>query len=97
MIKENKEYVKLNIIQRKKTTKPKTIIALDTNSDGYVSLKEFMSAYKSFGPNEYQKGLFKHYAQGSLSYYFIYLLIKTNHPIISKIVCLPNLNYCIYS
>jgi hypothetical protein len=41
--------------------------------------------------------LFKNYAQPTLSYHFIDLLIKTNHPIISKIVCLPNLNYCVYN
>ncbi len=42
MNKENKENIKLNIIQQKKTTKPKTIIELDTNSDRYVSLKKFI-------------------------------------------------------
>lgn len=67
------------------------------NKDGFISLKEFISSEKSLGPKEIPMGLFKHYAQGTLSYHFINLLIKTNHPIISKIVCLPNLNYCIYS
>ena len=67
------------------------------NKDGFISLKEFISSEKSLGPKEIPMGLFKNYAQGTLSYHFINLLIKTNHPIISKIVCLPNLNYCIYS
>ena len=75
----------------------KLIIINDKNKDGFISLKEFISSEKSLGPREIPKGLFKHYAQGTLSYHFINLLIKTNHPIISKIVCLPNLNYCIYS
>ena len=86
---KNKENINVNLSN--------VIVAMDLNNDGFVSLKEFMSANKSLGPQEVPRGLFKHYAQPTLSYHFINLLIKTNHPIISKIVCLPNLNYCVYT
>jgi hypothetical protein len=95
---ENKENINiLNIPSKIDDNKNKTLIALDTNEDNYVSLKEFMSQLRSQGPREQPSGLFKNYAQATLSYHFINSLIKTKHPIISNIVCLPNLSYCIYS
>lgn len=72
------------------------IKSIDTNKNNFISIKEFLSYDESLGPYEYSKGKFKHYAMGSLSYLFLEILIKTNHPIVSKIVCLPDLNYCVY-
>ncbi len=94
----NKENIDVQFLPQKISLKEnKIIIAPDTNKDGFVSLQEFITSDKSLGPREVPGGLFKNYAQSTLSYHFINLLIKTKHPIISKIVCLPNLNYCIYS
>ena len=93
----DKENISLNLPQKISPKKNKIIISQDTNKDGFISLNEFISSEKSLGPKEAPGGLFKNYAQGGLATHFINLLIKTNHPIISKIVCLPNLRYCIYS
>jgi hypothetical protein len=98
MNKENKENVEVQFLPERISLKEnKVIISPDTNKDGFISLQEFISADKSLGPREVPGGLFKNYAQSTLSYHFINLLIRTKHPIISKIVCLPNLSYCIYS
>lgn len=101
MINQNNENEKENINIINKPIKltndrPQILIALDKNDDNFVSLKEFISSERSKGPQEPPGGLFKHYAINSLSVNFIDFLIKTKHPIISKIVCLPNLQYCIY-
>lgn len=94
----NKENV-LGIIDSNKrenvTTKDSAIIIKDSNYKKYVSLNDFLADYQSFGPYELPGGLFKHYAQGTLSIHFLQLLLKENNNI-SKVVCLPNLNYCIY-
>ena len=92
----NKENV-LGIIDlnKKENRKDSAIIIKDSNYKKYVSLNDFLADYQSFGPYELPGGLFKHYAQGTLSYHFIRLLLKENNNI-SKVVCLPNLNYCIY-
>lgn len=90
--KENKENG--NVIML--TKKNKIIIALDKDKDGFVSLGEFMALSESLGPNEKPGGFFTYYHSKNFAENFLHLLIKMNHPIISKIVCIPNLNYCIY-
>jgi hypothetical protein len=76
-------------------TKTTNVIISDDNYKNYVSLNDFLAEYQSKGPLETPGGQFKNYAQGTLSYYFIKLLISRNNNF-SKVVCLPNLNYCIY-
>ena len=97
----NKENVlKENVLgvidsNKKENGKDSVTIIKDSNYKKYMSLNDFLAEYPSFGPYELPGGLFKHYAQGTLSFHFLKLLLKENNNI-SKVVCLPNLNYCIY-
>jgi hypothetical protein len=79
-------------------TKPEPIkTGLDTDSDNYVSVKEYLDAVESRGPKEKSKGLnFAFYNQRDLGILFLLTLIKEFKGPISKIGCIPLFHLCVY-
>lgn len=71
--------------------------ALDTNSDGYVSIKEYMDSVESLGPLEKSSGQnFAFYNQRDLGIVFILTLIKKMKGPIHHIGCIPLYKLCTY-
>ena len=79
-------------------TKPEPIkTALDTDGDNYVSVREYLDAVESLGPQEKSKGLnFAFYNQRDLGILFLLTLIKNFKGPIHKIGCIPLFHLCIY-
>ncbi len=86
---EQKPYPKI------KPEKIKT--ALDTDENGYISIKEYLDSVKSLGPNEKAGGKdFSFYNQRDLGILFILSLIKNQKGPIHHIACVPLYYLCVY-
>ena len=71
-------------------------IELDTDSDNYVSIKEYLSAVESKGPLENPGRGFINYANSGFSIYFLLkLLQKQKNAPINHVACIPNYLLCI--
>uniref|UniRef100_A0A6C0LG71 EF-hand domain-containing protein n=1 Tax=viral metagenome TaxID=1070528 RepID=A0A6C0LG71_9ZZZZ len=79
-------------------TKPEPIkTALDTDGDNYVSVKEYLDAVESLGPQEKSQGLnFGFYNQRDMGILFLLTLIKNFKGPIHKIGCIPLFHLCVY-
>ena len=79
-------------------TKPEPIkTALDTDGDNYVSVREYLDAVESIGPQEKSQGLnFAFYNQRDLGILFLLTLIKNFKGPIHKIGCIPLFHLCVY-
>ena len=75
----------------------KNLTAIDTDGDGYVSIKEYLDTVESLGPQELSKGVnFAFYNQRDLGIVFILDLIKNFNGPVSKIGCIPLFTLCVY-
>lgn len=93
VVTKNKD-VKINIPKPKIN---KNLTALDTDGDGYVSIKEYLDNVESLGPQELSKGKnFAFYNQRDLGIVFILDLIKNFNGPVSKIGCIPLFTLCVY-
>ena len=71
-------------------------IDLDTDNDGYVSIKEYLHEKESLGDNEKRKGQFYMFNSRSLGIEFLLTLILHHRGPIHKIACIPDYYLCIY-
>jgi hypothetical protein len=75
----------------------KNLTAIDTDGNGYVSIKEYLDTVESLGPKELSKGVnFSFYNQRDLGIVFILDLIKNFNGPVSKIGCIPLFTLCVY-
>ena len=82
------------IIKQKKID---SSIELDTDGDGYVSIKEYLATKQSLGDDEKEfTGAFNYYNEGSFGIRFLLTLIKNKTGAISKIACIPDYLLCLY-
>ena len=73
------------------------LLSLDTNSDNYISIKEYLSTVESRGPNEKPGGTsFSYYNQRDLGITFLLILIEKQKGPIHEIACIPPFSQCIY-
>ena len=80
-----------------KKMKPEQVrTALDTDGDNYVSIREYLDAVESLGPQEKSTENFVYYNQRDLGIIFILHLIKEFKGPISHIGCIPLFHLCIY-
>jgi hypothetical protein len=79
-------------------TKPELIkTGLDTDEDNYVSVKEYLDAVESLGPQEKSSGSsFYAYNQRDLGITFLLTLIKNFKGPVHKIGCIPLFALCVY-
>ena len=69
---------------------------LDTNSDNYVSVNEYLSKVESRGPNEKPGGQFAFFDQRNLGISFLLILIKEQKGPIHRIACIAPFSPCVY-
>ena len=82
-----------------KTIVPKLgpLTALDKDGDNYISIREYLDAVESKGPQEKTSGwYFQYYNQRDLGISFILSLIKNQRGPIHKIGCIPLYFLCVY-
>jgi hypothetical protein len=83
-------------IQKVKIDKTNPAIALDTDGDNYVSIREYLDAVESIGKQEKAGGEFAFYNQRDLGILFLLALIKNQRGPIHHIGCIPLYILCIY-
>lgn len=84
------------IKQTVKIDKKNPAIALDTDGDNYVSIREYLDAVESIGKQEKSGGNFAFYNQRDLGILFLLTLIKNQRGPIHHIGCIPLYILCIY-
>ena len=83
-------------IKKVKIDKKNPAIALDTDGDNYVSIREYLDAVESIGKQEKSGGEFAFYNQRDLGILFLLTLIKNQRGPIHHIGCIPLYILCIY-
>ncbi len=83
-------------VKPQKIDKKNPAIRLDTDGDGYVSIREYLDAVESKGDKEKASKDFAFYNQRDLGIAFILKLIKNQKGTISKIACIPAYALCIH-
>lgn len=92
----------LGIVEPKKVTPSKNkhlgkdASTLDIDSDGYISIKEYLSRYRSKGEKEISKGVYKAFNSFDFGNEFLLHLLNDNKNIVSKVACIPMFYYCPY-
>lgn len=92
----NKDIPIIPVIPKKDKVPIVNVSKLDINEDGFISIKEYLSKYKSTGPAEIKKGEFVHHTSSLNIPEFLLYLINDNKNIVSKIACLPEYYFCLY-
>ena len=72
------------------------LTSLDQDGDNYISVREYLDAVESKGPQEKSSVNFAFYNQRDLGILFILTLIKNQRGPIHKIGCIPLYHLCVY-